>query len=148
MDGDGKVKDEFTLKPNSQANRKMGLVSSPDTKHYLFHDLYTHVTMAPIRMDDEPQQAGEAHSEADDDKNYDAPVPHQIVIGDTIRFREGYMVFTGLNKNAKVENIVLGKNDIAVGAQLKIFANGKTYNAEPVFMIKDGQGLRFRAESG
>lgn len=143
MGADGKVKDEFMLKPNSQANSKMGLVSSPDTKHYLFHDLYTHVTMAPIRMDDEPQEAGEAHSEADDDKNYDAPVPHEVAIGDTIRFREGFMILTGLDKNAKVENIKLSGNDIAVGALLKVFSNGKTYDAEPVFMIKDGRGFDF-----
>ena len=43
MGADGKVKEEFLLKPNSQFNAKMGLVSSPDTKHYLLHDLvYAH----------------------------------------------------------------------------------------------------------
>lgn len=143
MGADGKVKDEFLLKPNSQANSKMGLVSSPDTKHYLLHDLYTHVTMAPIKMDDEPQQAGAAHSEADDDKNYDAPVPHEVAVGDTIHFREGYMILAGLDKNAKVENIKLSGNDIAVGAQLKVFSNGRSYDAEPIFMIKDGRGFDF-----
>jgi cytochrome c-type biogenesis protein CcmF len=142
LDNNGNVKSEFLLMPNSQANRKMGLVSSPDTKHYLFHDLYTHVTMAPIRFDDE-QQGTEAHSDADDAKNYDPPVAHEVAIGDTIRFREGYMVLTGLDKNAKVENITLGPNDIAVGAQLKIFVNGQVYNADPVFVLKDGHTFDF-----
>jgi len=53
------------------------------------------------------------------------------------------MILTGLDKNAKVENIKLSGNDIAVGAQLKIFSNGRSYDAEPIFMIKDGRGFDF-----
>jgi cytochrome c-type biogenesis protein CcmF len=143
LDANGNVKDEFILKPNSQANSKMGLVSSPDTKHYLLHDMYTHVTMAPIKMDDQAGDNAPAHSEAEDDKNYDAPVAHEVAVGDTIRFRDGYILLAGLDKNAKVENIKLGGNDIAVGALLKVVSDGRTYDAEPVFMIKDGRGFDF-----
>jgi cytochrome c-type biogenesis protein CcmF len=143
LDGNGNVKDEFILKPNSQANSKMGLVSSPDTRHYLLHDIYTHVTMAPIRMDDQPQDDTTAHSEAADDKNYDAPVSHEVAVGDTIKFRDGYIILAGIDKNAKVENIKLSGNDIAVGALLKVVADGRSYDAEPVFMIKDGRGFDF-----
>jgi len=141
MGADGKVKEEFLLKPNSQFNAKMGLVSSPDTKHYLFHDLYTHVTMAPVNSGMESDST--AHSEADDDKNYDAPITHEVSIGDTIRYREGYIVLKGLDKNARVENIPLTGKDIAVGAQLEIVSNGKTYTAEPVYMIKNGSVFDF-----
>jgi len=35
IDANGKVTEEFLLKPNAQANVKMGLIASPDTKHYL-----------------------------------------------------------------------------------------------------------------
>lgn len=140
---DGKIEQEFVLRPNSQANRKMGLVSSPDTKHYLLHDLYTHVTMAPIRFDDDPQQEDDAHSEAEDDKNYDPPIAHQVKIGDTIRYREGYIVLEGLDKNVQVKDIPLSKNDIAVGAQLKVVTNGRTFTAEPVYMIKNGSVFDF-----
>jgi cytochrome c-type biogenesis protein CcmF len=84
-----------------------------------------------------------AHSEADDDKNYDAPITHEVSIGDTIRYREGYMVLKGLDKNARVENIPLTGKDIAVGAQLEIVSNGKTYTAEPVYMIKNGSVFDF-----
>jgi len=144
LDANGKVKEEFILKPNSQANRKMGLVSSPDTKHFLFHDLYTHVSMAPIKYDDElrGQEAGH-EGEADDDKNYDPPVAHEIAVGDTIRFREGYMVLKGLNKDAHVQDIKLGGNDIAVGADLEITSHGKSYMAEPIYMVKGGNGFDF-----
>lgn len=140
VDASGKVTEEFMLKPNSQANNKMGLVSSPDTKHYLFHDLYTHVTMAPIKGDlDENAD----HSAEDDDKNYDAPVTHEVAVGDTIRFREGFMVLKGLNKESHVENISLKANDVAVGAAFEITSHGNTYKAEPVFLIKDGNAFDF-----
>ena len=143
IDAQGKVLEEFMLKPNSQANRKMGLVSSPDTKHYLLHDLYTHVTMAPIKFDDEQQQGAEAHSEASDDQNYDAPVAHEVAVGDTIRFREGYIVLLGLNKKAQVQNIPIGPKDVAVGAQLKVVSNGRSFDAEPVYMIRNGSVFDF-----
>ncbi|MDZ4757257.1 MAG: cytochrome c biogenesis protein CcsA [Bacteroidota bacterium] len=39
-----KVVEQFTLHPNAQANPKMGLVSNPDTRHYLTEDIYTHIT--------------------------------------------------------------------------------------------------------
>ncbi|NCD69011.1 cytochrome c biogenesis protein CcsA [Mucilaginibacter agri] len=140
IDASGKITEEFMLKPNSQANNKMGLVSSPDTKHYLFHDLYTHVTMAPIKGDlDENAD----HTAEDDDKNYDPPVAHEVAVGDTIRFREGFMVLKSLNKESHVENIALKANDVAVGAAFEITSHGSAYKAEPIFMIKDGNAFDF-----
>jgi cytochrome c-type biogenesis protein CcmF len=150
VDEKGKVTEHFVLMPNSQANRKMGLISSPATKHYFFHDLYTHVSMAPIKYDDEQQAEaeggddGHGHAgEGNDDKNYEPPVPHQVAVGDTIRFREGFMVLKSLNKQAKVQNIPLGKSDVAVGAQLEVTSHGQTYKAEPVYMIKGGNVYDF-----
>jgi len=141
MDADGKVKAEFLLKPNSQFNPKMGLVSSPDTKHYLLNDLYTHVTMAPLNSGMETDTA--AHSEAEDDKKYDAPISHDIAVGDTIRYRDGYIVLKGLDKTAHVENIPMTNKDIAVGAILEVTSHGKTYTAEPIYMIKNGSVFDF-----
>jgi cytochrome c-type biogenesis protein CcmF len=141
LDANGKVKEEFMLRPNSQANRKMGLVSSPDTKHYLFHDLYTHVSMAPIKYDDDVQ-ADAGHGEADD-SNFDAPVAHVVAIGDTIKFREGYMVLKSVNKLDKIEKIPLVGDDIAIGAKLEINTHGKTYEAEPVYLLKNRSPFSF-----
>jgi cytochrome c-type biogenesis protein CcmF len=144
FDAAGKVKEQFVLKPNSQANRKMGLVSSPDTKHYLFHDLYTHVSMAPIKYEDELEgQAAGHEGEENDDSNYDPPVAHEVSIGDTIRFREGYLIVKSLNREAHVQNIPVSGNDVAVGANIEITSHGKTYQTEPVYMIKGGNGFDF-----
>lgn len=142
LDAAGNIKEEFILKPNSQYNNKMGLVSSPDTKHYLFHDLYTHISMAPLNV----MQAGmpQGHEEDEnDDANYNAPITHDVSIGDTIPYRDGYVILERLNKEAHVQNIPLAANDVAVGADLKIVSHGITYQAEPVFMIKGGNVFDF-----
>lgn len=135
-DANGKLKEEFILKPNVQINAQMGLTPSPDTKHYLLHDLYTHITALPPSAANKPG-ADAAHGEENDDKNYDAPITHEVAVGDTIRYRDGYMILRSLNQEARVQNIPLTKNDVAIGAKLQVFENGKTYDAEPVYMIKN-----------
>ena len=141
LDANGKITEEFVLKPNSQSNPKMGLVSSPDTKHYLFHDLYTHVSMAPAEDFQTGEDAG--HGQENDDANYNPPTTHEIKVGDTIPYRDGSIILVSLNKEAHVQNIPLSANDVAVGAELKIISHGNTYNAEPVFMVKNGSVFDF-----
>ena len=144
MDAAGNVKDEFMLKPKVQVNKQMGgFASSPDTKHYLFHDLYTHITMTNSLSLTEGTPDEAAHSEEDDNKNYDEPVPHDIAPGDTIHYRDGYILLKGLNREAKVENIPMKAGDIAIGAQLEVVSHGKTYSAEPVYLIRDSSAFDF-----
>ena len=140
-DSNGKLTEDFVLTPHVQISPQMGLTSSPDTRHYLFHDLYTHITALPPQA--AQAQDGGAHGEQNDDKNYDEPVAHEIAVGDTIHFREGYMVLKSLNKEAKLQNIPLTDSDVAVGANLEIVAHGKTYKAEPVYMIKNKSPFDF-----
>lgn len=135
----GKEKENFTLYPNAQVNAKMRqIIASPDTKHYLFHDIYTHVSSVPLKEEDHEEHEG--HS---DDENYEKPVTYEINIGDTLRFREGYIVVKGINRDAKVQNIPLGENDIAIGLQLEVNSDGKTYPSEPIYMLKDGSKFDF-----
>jgi len=142
VDASGKIIEEFTLKPNAQANAKMGLIASPDTKHYLFSDLYTHVTYSNAITMNEGEQA-DGHGEADDDKKYDAPVPYEVAVGDTIHFREGYAILAGLGKVDKLQDIQLEPKDVAIGATLQVVANGKTYSAEPIYMIRGNNAFDF-----
>jgi cytochrome c-type biogenesis protein CcmF len=141
-DAAGKLAEDFVLKPNSQNNPKMGLVSSPDTKHYLFHDLYSHVSMAPQEAFNFGDEA-DGHGEGNDDANYNPPTEHDINIGDTIPFREGSIILVALNKEAHVQNIPLGPNDVAISAILKIVSHGQVYSAAPVFMVKNGNVFDF-----
>jgi cytochrome c-type biogenesis protein CcmF len=142
-DAGGKIAEEFILKPNVQINPQMGLTPSPDTKHYLFHDLYTHITALPPVSEKPVSGDGAAHGEENDDKNYEEPVPHEIAVGDTITYRDGYIVLKSLNKEAKVQNIPLTGDDIAIGAKLEVVSHNKTYQAEPVYMIKNKTVLDF-----
>ena len=135
LDAAGKVTEEFVLKPNVQINPQMGLTVNPATKHYLLHDLYTHITAIPP-IQQKPTNDAASHGESDD-KNYDAPVAHEVKVGDTIRFREGYMILKALQKETSIQNIPLTDSDVAIGAKLAIVSNGKNYDAEPVYMIKN-----------
>ncbi|MBE7178619.1 MAG: cytochrome c biogenesis protein CcsA, partial [Mucilaginibacter polytrichastri] len=137
-DKTGKVSENFNLYPTAQLNPKMGLVASPDTRHYLFHDVYTHVSMAPIKDASEAAEEEHAHgAAADEDKSYDPPKTEDLKIGDTVRYKSGFIVLKSLNKNAKLQNMPLAKSDVAVGAQLEITQlDGKKFTTEPVFLIK------------
>ncbi|MBB6108884.1 cytochrome c-type biogenesis protein CcmF [Mucilaginibacter lappiensis] len=146
IDATGKIEDEFVLKPKALINKGQ-MSASPDTKHYLFHDMYTHITMfypvpSALKGDAEENGAG-GHDEANDDKNYDAPVSHEVKPGDTIRYRDGYILLKGLNKEAKVQSIPLSDSDVAIGANLEIVTHGRKYEAVPVYMIKNGNVFDF-----
>jgi cytochrome c-type biogenesis protein CcmF len=142
IDATGKVTEEFLLKPNAQANAKMGLISSPDTKHYLFSDLYTHVNMSnAIAIGEGTDAVG--HDEESDNKKYDAPITYEVKTGDTIRFREGYAILTGIGRIDHVQDIELTAKDVAIGAKLQIVSNGKTYQTEPVYMIRNNNAFDF-----
>jgi cytochrome c-type biogenesis protein CcmF len=144
VDANGKVDEDFTLFPKVQVN-KGALASSPDTRHYLLHDLYTHITMTNSASTAEEKGNGaDGDQPADDSKDYDAPVPHEIAIGDTIPFREGYMVLRKLDKAAKLENIPMDNVLASVGAELDVVTHGQTYHAKPVYILqKDGHVFFF-----
>jgi cytochrome c-type biogenesis protein CcmF len=132
-----KVTEEFDLYPNAQQNAKMKqIVASPDTKHYLFHDIYTHVSMVALNEEHDDHEGHDA-------EKYETPVAHEVQLGDTVRFKKGYIVVKEINRNAKIQDIVLSGNDVAVGMKLEIFANNKTYNAEPIFLLKGGNKFDF-----
>jgi len=139
LDETGKVTEEFILKPNVLTNPQMGSEPSPvpDTKHYLLHDLYTHITALPVGTNTQAAAAGDAHGEENDDKNYDEPVPHQIAVGDTIHYRDGDIILKSLNREVQVQNIPITGNDVAIGAKLEVISHNKKYEAEPVYMIKN-----------
>ena len=135
----GNTKENFTLYPNAQQNTKMRqIIASPDTKHYLFHDIYTHVSSVPLKEEDHEEHDG--HS---DDESYEKPLTYEINVGDTVRFREGYILVKGINRDAQIQNIPLGERDIAIGLQLEVNADGKVYPSEPVYLLKDGSKFDF-----
>lgn len=151
----GKVKEEFVLQPFAQNNEKMGgLIGTPATKHYITHDVYTLITAAAAES--QSQHAKVAAEEKTGFEDYEEPATYQVSIGDTLRYRNGYYVIEGLNKEAQLEKIPKGPNDVMVGLKIKVFAaDNKQYEVQPIYLIKDGgvydfnkdvtdQGLKFR----
>lgn len=137
----GKVKEDFDLYPNAQQNPKMGLIASPDTRHYLTYDIYTHATAAPpVETGHKEHAEHEGHSE---DEEFEMPSTHEVAPGDTVKFRDGYIVVKGVNKNASIEKIPLAKGDVAVALELEVVAKGKKYDAKPLYLIKGGNMFDF-----
>lgn len=151
----GKVTQRFQLAPFAQNNPEMGgLIGTPATQHFLTHDIYTIITAA---MSDTFNKAGgEEDMSSNSFDDYEEPAIYDLNIGDTVRYRNGFIVVSGINQNATLQNIPKGENDIMVGLKLNVFSGDrKEYEAEPIFVIKDGntydfgkdveeQGLRFR----
>lgn len=134
----GKLKENFSLYPNAQQNPKMGLIASPDTRNYLTYDVYTHVNAAPVKEAEHAEHEGHT-----DEESYEEPTTREVSIGDTVRYRDGFIWVKGINRNAVLQNISTGPNDLAVGMQLEVNTNGKVYESEPIFLLKNGTKLDF-----
>jgi cytochrome c-type biogenesis protein CcmF len=141
FDKEGKVRENFNLYPNAQQNVKMRqIVASPDTKHYLFHDVYTHVSSVPLK---EEEHVHDEHTDHSEDDHYEKPVAYEVSVGDTVRMREAMIIVRGINKDAKIENITLAKEDVAIGMQLDVITSSNTFKSEPVFLIKGNTRVDF-----
>ncbi|ADY51422.1 cytochrome c assembly protein [Pseudopedobacter saltans DSM 12145] len=141
LDEKGNIKENFNLYPHAQQNAKMRqIVASPDTKHYLLHDIYTHVSSVPLK---EEEHTHDEHSDHSEDDHYEEPVPHEVSVGDTIRLRESKVVVKDINRNATIQNIPLSKEDVAIGMKLEVITDHASYYAEPIFLIKGNTKLDF-----
>lgn len=150
IDAKGNVKENFDVHPSIQSNDKMGLIASPDTKHYLTTDIYTHITSAADKKEEHGSHDG--HTE---EENYKAPRIVTLAIGDTIHTSSGILTVKSINKQPVVKDLIIAPGDLAVGLPLEINVSGKIYKTEPLFLVKgnntfdfartiDDLGLRFR----
>lgn len=121
----GYVQEEFVLQPNAQINPKMGLVASPDTKHYITHDIFTYITSTIDK------------SKITDTVSYESKVTH---IGDTLFFANGFMIFKEFDTKKHNKNYIPLNGDIAVSAAMEVhsFDNEISY-ANPTYYIRDKQ---------
>jgi len=134
----GKVKDEFDLNPSIQENGKMGLIASPDTKHYLTSDIYTHITSAAEKKEEHEDHEG--HTE---EENYKAPRILTLAVGDTIHTSSGVLTVKTMNAKPVVKDLKLAPGDLAVSLPLEVNVSGKVYNAEPLFLVKGNNTFDF-----
>ncbi|RZL40953.1 MAG: cytochrome C biogenesis protein, partial [Pedobacter sp.] len=138
IDAAGKVKEDFNLKPSIQENGQMGLIASPDTKHYLTSDIYTHITSAAQKQEEHGDHEG--HTE---EENYKAPRILSVKAGDTIHTSSGILTVGQLNAKPVVKDLKVGEGDLAVALPLEVNVSGKLYKAEPLFMVKGNNTFDF-----
>jgi cytochrome c-type biogenesis protein CcmF len=115
-------KENFVLYPRAQVNPNMGLLASPDIKHFLGKDLYTHVSTVP---------------DPNEEKDWGELQEYELSAGDTIVINDYIAIFNGIEQIEQVPGVKLAEGDVAVQAALKIMGERKNYHAHPVLMIKD-----------
>ncbi|MFY9308355.1 MAG: cytochrome c biogenesis protein CcsA [Bacteroidia bacterium] len=122
---------EFSLSPLVQTNPRMGNIAEPDTRHFLTFDVYTHVTYADLASLKE--RASETMGEYTEAKNY------SMKKGDTIFSSNAIIIFDSLSTNVDKAQLGISKDDIAVGASLRVLDITKKYEATPMYVIHENK---------
>jgi cytochrome c-type biogenesis protein CcmF len=123
----GEILEKFTLHPDAFLSNKgqQQLTPNPDSRHYLTKDIFTYITAVPIK------------DETSDTAQYKS---HKVAPGDSIFFSNGFMVLEGVQPQPQNRNYIPEPNDLAVGAQLKVFTkNNEQYHLMPVYSIRDNR---------
>jgi cytochrome c-type biogenesis protein CcmF len=118
-----KLEEEFILTPNAQINPKMGLISSPDTRHYLTHDIFTYVTSTVDK------------SKVKDTVSYKSK---KVKLGDSLFFTSGFMIFNGFDTKNFTSSYKPETGDIAVAAKLSVFnLEGQEKLSAPTYVVRN-----------
>lgn len=120
----GELTKEFTLKPQVQLNDRMGNVPEPDTRHFLFKDIYTHVTWAVLeeKKDDEVEKAE----------------TQNLHVGDTVFLKRAILILDSLKQASPIKYEELMPDDIAVEVALTLWDfDTKAHKMSPVFVLRD-----------
>jgi cytochrome c-type biogenesis protein CcmF len=118
---------EFTLYPLVQLNERMGNAPEPDTRHYIYKDVYTHIKW------------GRTEAVEVDEQGYLEAFSRELAIGDTIiGFRSRIIVDSLVPVLPRdKERYKLVESDIAAKAILRISEKGRDTIAEPLFILRD-----------
>lgn len=117
---DGETK--FSLFPRAQVNPNMGLIVSPDIKHHLDKDLYTHIASIP-----DPETTTE----------WSEPVETLVSMEERFFINDFVSTLTRVVKVENLDGVELGPDDVAAEAIIEVMVKNKTYTLKPVFIIKD-----------
>ena len=114
--------EEFILYPRSQVNPSMGLLASPDIRHTLWKDLYTHVSAIP---NDE------------DEKKWSETKEMEVKMGERFFINDYVATLQSIERVEEVEDVDLQEGDLAVQATVKVQAENQEYLLKPVYLIRD-----------
>lgn len=116
--------EEFTLYPNAQISREMGLVANPDTRHYWSHDIFTHVSSVPNKLEPKEEWMSEKK--------------HEMEIGDSIVVNRHLIILEETEQIAGADIAAdLSGHEMQV-ATLRVVGMDTVYRAKPLFGVKSG----------
>jgi len=123
----GEAVKAFELSPMVQDNPKMGKASNPDTKHFLNHDIYTHITYADLSDDKDVKKDA-----------YKEPTNFIGHMGDTIFAENAIILIDSITTNLNEEEFAKSDSLLIVTAVLKATdINGTVYRATPKYILKN-----------
>ena len=115
--------EQFTLYPRAQVNEEMGgILASPDIKHFLGHDIYTHISGAP---------------DTRKDRQWSEPKEHTLSVGDTIFLNDYFAVFRAIEPAHGTVGLGLAKGDLALQADMIVSGEQRQYHCHPVFVVRN-----------
>ncbi len=121
-----KSTEKFTLYPDIYLMKDNNMSSNPDTKSYLFKDIFTYVSYAPNK------------DGAQDTAQFKELL---IGIGDTAFYSNGYMTLTNIDKNISADKVFNTGKSITLTANVKITSKDSMhYYAKPK-IIADSLGI-------
>lgn len=128
--------EEFTLHPNVMYDRQFSKIvaSNPSTKHYLTHDIFTHVSSLP-KAELDPEFA----KQQEDSLRFET---YEAALGDTIFTPRHFVVVDGYTKQPVHHDYKPEKGDLAFGLNLRAYASGDTqaFAAQPMLYLRPRQG--------
>lgn len=116
--------ERFTLFPNAQMSREMGLVANPDTRHYLSRDIFTHVSSVPNKL--EPQE------------EWISEEMHEMEVGDTIVVNRHLVILREVRKLDGTEIAHDLEGHMLQVAELDVIGMDSVVRVRPLFGVKDG----------
>jgi cytochrome c-type biogenesis protein CcmF len=124
-----------TLFPRIQLNPAMGgILPSPDISRGLTSDLYTHVSSS---MNRESEPAWGNMEEV------------KVKMGQEFFVNDYVAVLEGVERVTAIPGLMLGDNDVAVQAKVRIDGEHESYYADPLFIIRDQKEVgRISSEIG
>jgi cytochrome c-type biogenesis protein CcmF len=130
--------ESFVLQPNAQLNPKMGLISNPDTKHYLYKDIFTYVSQVTDK------------SKVDQEENQLPPKEFSMNAsgGDTLLLKNNLISLTKIEPGAahlsKEEQKVLENAQAALTANFNCTSTeGRSFSIKAVYAVVDNKEFRF-----
>lgn len=119
---------QFELLPRVQLNERMGNTAEPDTRHFLSHDIYTHIASAIL------------DTSVNTDAEYGEPQNNIIHLHDTLFASNALVIIDSLKTNMTQEQYQKNDSSIVVTAVLKAYdIDTKVHYAYPKYQLRKNQ---------